>query len=130
MKKKTRLTAVRRTAFAFAGIAAVPLAVAAYDALDVTNPIMPAVGETAAGACDQDGVTTSYTYGSTGKNGVRVTSVRVSSIAADCVNGTVSFMDDTIEVAAYTGNVTSGTLTLTTNIWTNDFTSVRVALYP
>ncbi|MGA0863527.1 MAG: hypothetical protein ACO3RB_06510 [Ilumatobacteraceae bacterium] len=33
-------------------------------------------------------------------------------------------------VAAYTGNVASGLLTLATNVWTNDFTSVRVALYP
>lgn len=130
MKKKTRLTAVRRTAFAIVGIAAVPLAVAAYDALNVTNPVMPAVGETAAGACDQDGVTTSYTYGSTRTNGVRVTAVQVSNIAAACTNGTVIFMSGTTEVAAYTGNVASGTLTLTTSIWTNEFTSVRVALYP
>lgn len=132
MKKnnRTRLTLVRRTSLALAAIAAVPLAVAAYDALNVTNPIMPAVGETAVGACDQDGVNTTYTYGSTSNNGVKVASVKVSNIAAECANGTVSFMNGTTEVAAYTGTVASGSLTLTTNIWTNDFTSVRVALYP
>lgn len=130
MSKKTRFTSVRRISFAIVGLAAVPLAVAAYDALNVNNPIMPAVGETAVGACDQDGVTTSYTYGSTSNNGVKVTSVNVSDIAADCANGTVSFMNGAAEAASYTGNVTAGALTLATNIWTNEFTSVRVALYP
>lgn len=120
----------KRLAFSVFGIAALPLAVAAYDALNVSNPVMPAVGETAVGACDQDGVTTSYTYGTTSNNGVKVNSVKVSNIAADCANGTVSFLNGTTEVASYTGNVSSGSLTLTTNIWTNDFTSVRVALYP
>lgn len=128
--KKTRLTLARRAAFTVAGLAAVPLAVAAYDALTVSNPVMPAVGETAVGACDNDGVSTSYTYGSTRTNGVRVTAVQVSNIAANCANGTVSFLNGTTEVAAYTGNVTAGALNLSTNIWTNEFTSVRVALYP
>ena len=128
--KKTRLTMARRAAFTIAGLTAVPLAVAAYDALTVSNPVMPAVGETAVGACDNDGVSTSYTYGSTRTNGVRVTAVQVSNIAANCANGTVSFLNGTTEVAAYTGNVTAGALNLSTNIWTNEFTSVRVALYP
>ncbi len=128
--KKTRLTMARRAAFTIAGLAAVPLAVAAYDALTVSNPIMPAVGETAVGACDNDGVSTSYTYGSTRTNGVKVTAVQVSGIAADCANGTVSFLNGTTEVAAYSGNVTAGALNLSANIWTNEFTSVRVALYP
>jgi hypothetical protein len=91
---------------------------------------MPAVGETAVGACDGDGVSTTYTYGSTSNNGVKVVGVTVSDIAAECANGTVGFMTGTTEVAAYTGNVASGLLTLATNVWTNDFTSVRVALYP
>ena len=128
--KKTRFTVARRTAFAMASLAAIPLAVAAYDTLTVSNPVMPAVGETAVGACDQDGVSTSYTYGSTRTNGVRVNAVQVSNIAADCANGTVSFLNGTTEVAAYSGNVTAGSLNLSTNIWTNEFTSVRVALYP
>jgi hypothetical protein len=120
----------RRVVSAALALAAIPLGVAAYDALQVTNPAMPAVGETAVGACDGDGVITTYTYGTTSSNGVKVTGVTVSGIAADCANGTVGFMDGTTEVAAYTGNVVSGSLTLATNVWTNDFTSVRVALYP
>ena len=121
---------MRRIALAAFSFAAVPIGVAAYDALDVTSPVMPAVGETAVGACDKDGVTTSYTYGSTRTNGVRVNAVQVSNISAACTNGTVSFLNGTTEVAAYTGNVASGALSLNTNIWTNEFTSVRVALYP
>lgn len=130
MKHTSRKTTRRMIVLVASSMAVVPLAVAAYDALTVSNPIMPAVGETAVGACDNDGVTTSYTYGSTRTNGVRVTAVQVSNIAATCANGTVSFLNGTTEVAAYTGNVTAGALNLSTNIWTNEFTSVRVALYP
>ena len=130
MKKTHKRSIGKRIALGAFSVAALPLAVAAYDALDVTNPVMPAVGESSVGACDKDGVTTSYTYGSTRTNGVRVNAVQVSSIAAACTNGTVSFMNGTTEVAAYTGAVADGTLSLNTNIWTNEFTSVRVALYP
>ena len=130
MKTTHKKSLRRRIGHAAFSIAAVPIAVAAYDALIVTNPVMPAVGETAVGACDNDGVTTSYTYGTTRTNGVRVNAVQVSNISAACTNGTVSFLNGTTEVAAYTGNVASGALSLNTNIWTNEFTSVRVALYP
>ena len=129
-RSQTRRKMAKKVAAASLSLIAIPLGVAAYDALQVTNPAMPAVGETAVGACDGDGVTTKYTYGSTSNNGVKVTGVTVSGIAADCANGTVGFMKGTTEVATYTGNVTSGSLTLATNVWTNDFTSVRVALYP
>ncbi len=128
--RPTRRRVAKKVATAMFGLVAIPLAVAAYDALTVENPIMPAVGETAVGACDSDGVTTSYTYGTTRNNGVKITAVTITGIAAACTNGTFSFMNGTTEVAAYTGQVASGALTLATNVWTNDFTSVRVALYP
>lgn len=126
----TRRKLAKRIASASLALIAIPLGVAAYDALQVTNPRMPAVGETAVGACDSDGVTTNYTYGSTSNNGVRVTAVQVSGIAADCTLGTVTFLNGTTTVATHSGSVASGVLTLSTNTWTNDFTSVRVALYP
>ncbi|MEY2966093.1 MAG: hypothetical protein RLY50_143 [Actinomycetota bacterium] len=129
-EKHSRRKLAKRFASASLALLAIPLGVAAYDALQVSNPPMPAVGETAVGACDGDGVSTTYTYGSTSNNGVKVVGVTVSDIAAECANGTVGFMTGTTEVAAYTGNVASGLLTLATNVWTNDFTSVRVALYP
>ena len=130
MKKSHRTPLGRRIALAAFSIAAVPVAVAAYDALDVTSPVMPAVGETAVGACDKDGVATTYTYGATNKNGVKVETVKISDIAGECANGTVTFLKDSTAVANYTEKVASGTLSLNTNIWTNEFTSVRVALYP
>ena len=121
----------KRQAFlATLGLAVIPAAVFAYDSLSVSVPSMPAVGETAAGACDPDGVTTTYTYGATSNLGIKVAGATVSGIAAACTNGTISFMNGTTTVATYSGSVASGSMTLTTNVWTNDFTSVRVALYP
>ena len=120
----------RRAFLAAIGLAVIPAAVYAYDTLTVAVPRMPAVGETAAGACDADGVTTTYTYGATSNLGIKVSGANVTGIAADCTTGTVSFMNGTVTVATYSGTVASGSLILTTNVWTNDFTSVRVALYP
>lgn len=126
---KRRKHAKRGTLIGLA-LLAVPMSAWAYDALNVNVPLLPAVGENMAGACDPDGVTTSYTYGPTANNGVKVTGVNVASVAAGCSNGTVSFMNGTTVVASYSGNVSSGALSLTTSVWTNEFTSVRVALYP
>ena len=120
----------RRIALATLGLAVVPVAAFAYDTLTVSVPMMPAVGETAAGACDADGVTTTYTYGATTNNGIKVSAAQISGIAAGCTTGSLSFMNGTTTVATYSGTVASGAMTLTTNVWTNDFTSVRVALYP
>lgn len=120
----------RRAMYAALGLALAPVAVYAYDALNVSIPIMPAVGENAAGACDTNGVSTSYTYGATTNNGIRVSAATVSGIAPECTTGTLSFMNGTTAVATYSGTVTAGTLNLTTSVWTNDFTSVRVALFP
>ena len=120
----------RRVVLAALGLAAMPVAAYAYDTLTVSVPMMPAVGETAAGACDADGVTTTYTYGATNNNGIKVSAAQISGIAAGCTTGSLSFMNGTTTVATYSGTVASGAMTLTTNVWTNDFTSVRVALYP
>lgn len=120
----------RRALLLALGVAALPAAALAFEALTVSVPIMPAVGETAAGACDSDGVTTTYTYGTTNNNGIRVTGANIAQIDASCTTGTLSFMNGTTTVATYSGTVASGALALATNVWTNDFTSVRVALFP
>ena len=120
----------RRVLYAAFALAAMPAAVMAYEALTVTLPNMPAVGETDAGACDTDGVTTTYTYGATSKNGVKVETAKVTGISTDCTIGTLTFMNGTTAVASYNGTVTAGALNYVTNVWTNEFTSVRVALYP
>lgn len=122
----------RRIAIAtgFLALALIPASVYAYDALTVDVPSMPAVGESVAGACDSDGVVTSYTYGNTSSNGIRVDSITVTGIASGCTNLTVAFMDGSTTAASYSGSVTLGSATLNTNVWTYQFTSVRVALYP
>lgn len=112
------------------GLIVIPTSVYAYDALTVDVPSMPAVGESIAGACDSDGVATSYTYGPTSANGIKVSSVTVSNIDSDCSNLTVAFMNGSTVAGSYSGTITSGSATLTTNVWTYDFTSVRVALFP
>jgi hypothetical protein len=132
MPIKTNLKKQRRIALALicAGLIVVPSAAYAFDALTVEVPKMPAVGESTAGACDTDGVSTTYTYGATSANGIKVASVQVTGVNASCSNLTVAFMNGTTVVATYSGAVSSGAATLTTNVWTYDFTSVRVALYP
>lgn len=109
---------------------ALPAAVMAIDSLSVQIPFLPAVGESNAQACDSNGVATSYTYGNTSANGIKVTSVTVSDISTDCKTVTVDFMSGETAVATYTGAVTTPSVTLATNIFTNTFTSVRVLLGP
>jgi len=109
---------------------ALPAAVMAFDSLNVAVPFMPAVGESQAQACDSDGVTTTYSYGNTSQNGIRVTSATVSGISANCSAVTVDFMNGESVVASYTSAVSATSVTLTTNIFTNTFTSVRVLLAP
>ncbi|MGA1682557.1 MAG: hypothetical protein ACO4A0_10070, partial [Ilumatobacteraceae bacterium] len=70
---------------------ALPVTALAFDSLNVDLPFLPAVGESAAEACDSDGVATSFAYGNTSSNGIRVTSVTVDGIAANCTNLTVDF---------------------------------------
>ena len=109
---------------------ALPVTALAFDSLNVDLPFLPAVGESAAEACDSDGVATSFTYGNTSSNGIRVTSVTVDGIAANCTNLTVDFMDGETPTASYSGAVVGTTTTLTTSVFTNTFNSVRVLLGP
>jgi hypothetical protein len=113
-----------------AALLAVPTAVVAFDSLSVSVPLMPAVGEGTAQACDTNGVSTSYTYGNTSAQGIKVTSVTVADISPSCLTVTVDFMNGETAVASYNGPVTSTAVTLNTNIFTNSFTSVRVLLGP
>lgn len=110
--------------------AALPIAALAFDRLNVDVPFLPAVGESAAEACDSDGVTTSFAYGNTSSNGIKVTSVTVDGIAGDCTDLTIDFMEGETAIASYSGAVVGATTTLTTSVWTDTFTSVRVLLGP
>ena len=109
---------------------ALPAAVFAIDSLSVQIPFLPAVGESTAQACDANGVSTTYTYGNTSANGIKVTSVTVADISPDCKTVTVDFMNGETAVASYNGTVGASSVTLTTNIFTNTFNSVRVLLAP
>ena len=132
MPKWKPLNKRRRVAIAlvFAGLIAIPTTAYAFDALVVDVPTMPAVGEGTASACDTNGVATTYTYGNTSSNGIRVNTVQVTGIDAKCTNLTVAFLNGSTVAASYSGAVASGSATLNTTVWTNDFTSVRVALFP
>lgn len=99
-------------------------------ALTVQVPLLPAVGQGTAQTCDSDGVDTSFTYGNSSKNGVKVTGVTVGKISADCATATVEFVNADSIVATYSGSVSSGAVTLATNIFTNEFNDVRVVLSP
>lgn len=127
-KRKRRLG--WKIGLAGAACLALPAAVAAIDSLSVAIPFLPAVGESGAQACDENGVSTSYTYGNSSAQGIKVTSVTVSDISTDCQTVTVDFMSGETAVASYTGAVGSTSVTLATNIFTNTFSSVRVLLGP
>jgi hypothetical protein len=132
MSPWTKTTRRKRLAIigTVAALIVLPGAVYGYDALTVDVPAMPAVGESVAGACDDNGVATTYTYGPTSSNGIKVNAVTVTGVAESCTNLTVAFMNGSTTVATYSGAVSTGSATLSTNVWTSDFTSVRVALYP
>lgn len=99
-------------------------------ALTVQVPFLPAVGQTTAQACDSDGVSTVFTYGNSSNNGVKVTSVTVSSINANCALAKVEFVNNDTIVENYSSSVASGSATMSTNIFTNAFNDVRVVLTP
>ena len=75
-------------------------------------------------------MSTTYTYGNTSANGIKVTSVTVADISPDCATVTVDFMNDETTVASYNGTVGASSVTLTTNIFSNTFNSVRALLAP
>ena len=118
---------------AVALLAVLGLAGGAYalGSINVSVPLFPVVGQAEIKACDSDGVTTSYTYGNSSAKGVKVLSGTVSGIDNSCKTATMEFVDasDAI-VKTYSGAVAGGSATLSTNIFTNEFTSVRVVLTP
>ena len=102
----------------------------ALEALNVDIPILPAVGEASARACDSDGVATAFTYGNSSNKGIKVTGVTISQIAADCKRSTVEFVLGGNVVTAVNGTVSGGSSVIATNIFTNEFDSVRVTVQP
>lgn len=102
----------------------------ALNALSVDVPLFPAVGEANAGSCDTDGVTTTYTYGNSSANGMKITAASVKSIASACATGSVEFLLKDVVVTAYPGSVSSGTMNVSTSIFTGQFDAVRVVLNP
>lgn len=128
-KKKNRKPVVLASALvAFLLTAGIAYGIAA---LNVTLPLFPAIGQATAQPCDNDGVNTSFTYGNSSANGVRVTSATISGIAASCTTATIEFLTASGNVVeAKTGPVSSGTATLNVNVWTNDFDDVRITLNP
>lgn len=102
----------------------------ALEALNVDVPIMPAVGEATARACDNDGVATAFTYGNSSNKGIKVASVTISQIAADCKRSTVEFVLGGNVVSTVNGTVAAGSSVIATNIFTNEFDNVRVTVQP
>jgi len=121
--KRTLVIGILVGSFLLTGIAQ------AITPLVISSPFFAAVGQNEAVACDSDGVTTSYEYGNSRNNGIKVNSVTVTGISVDCLVVKVIFIDGTDETS-YTGSNTTGSVTIATNIWTNEFTDFRVVLLP
>ncbi|MFM7146824.1 MAG: hypothetical protein ACKOW5_10890 [Actinomycetales bacterium] len=102
----------------------------ALEALNVNIPILPAVGEASARACDTDGVSTASSYGNSSNKGIKVVSATVSDIASDCKRATVEFVLGGNVVTAFNGTVSGGSSVIATNIFTNELDSVRVTVLP
>lgn len=114
-------------------VAAVGIASGAYalGAISVSAPLFPAVGQASAKACDSDGVDTTYTYGNSSAKGVKVVSGTVSGIDSACKTATMEFVDASdVIIKTYSGAVAGGSATVSTNIFTDEFNSVRVILAP
>lgn len=123
-KKKTFIVALLLSTFALTGT------VYAIAPLVITSPVFGTIGQNDAVACDTDGVATSYTYGASSNNGIKVTSATVTGMSTSCSQVQVIFLNSTTEVSTYSGTNTTGSLTIQTNIWTNEFSVVRVVLLP
>lgn len=102
----------------------------ALSALNVDVPLFPSVGEANAQSCDPDGVTTTFTYGNSSANGMKVASAIVKGISTNCTTGSVEFLLNGSVASTYSGSVAAGSMTVATNIFTNQFDSVRVVLNP
>ena len=124
--KRTVIIAV--SAFAALGIAGGAYAIGA---ISVNAPLFPAVGQATVKACDNDGVDTTYTYGNSSAKGVKVESGTITGIDANCKTATMEFVDSSEAIVkSYSGAVTSGSAKVSTNIFTNEFDSVRIILAP
>ena len=124
--KRTAIIVV--SAFAALGIAG---GAYALGAISVNAPLFPAVGQASAKACDSDGVDTTYTYGNSSAKGVKVLSGTVSGIDSACKTATMEFVDASdVIIKTYSGAVAGGSATVSTNIFTDEFNSVRVILAP
>ena len=123
-----RIIALAVPVFAVVGIAG---GAYALGAISVDAPIFPVVGQANIEVCDSDGVATTYVYGNSNAKGVRVVSGTVTGINSDCKTATMEFVDSTQAiVATYSGAVTGGSTTVSTNIFTSEFDSVRIVLAP
>ena len=114
-------------------VAAVGLAGGAYalGAISVSAPIFPVVGQASIEVCDSDGVSTTYTYGNSSAKGVKVESGTISGIDSACKTATMEFVNSSEAIVkSYSGSVAGGSTTVATNIFTNEFDSVRVILAP
>jgi hypothetical protein len=124
IKRGTVGVIVATTVLAGAGTAV------ALEALNVDIPILPAVGEASARACDSDGVATAFGYGNSSNKGIKVVSATVSDIASDCKRATVEFVLGGNVVTAFNGTVSAGSSVIATSIFTNEFDNVRVTVQP
>lgn len=129
MKKNIKKTAILGiSAFALVGIAG---GAYALGSISVSAPIFPVVGQADIKVCDNDGVDTIYTYGNSSAKGVKVESGTVSGINNNCKTVKMEFVDSSDAIVKqYSGVVTSESVTLSTNIFTNEFNSVRIILAP
>jgi hypothetical protein len=114
-------------------VAAMGVAGGAYalGTISVSAPLFPVVGQATAKACDSDGVDTTYTYGNSSAKGVKVESGTITGIDSECKTATLEFINasDNI-VKTYSSAIAGGSATVSTNIFTNEFDSVRVILIP
>ena len=124
VKRGTVVAVVATAVLAGAGTAV------ALEALNVDVPILPAVGEASARACDNDGVATAFSYGNSSNRGIKVVSATLSDIAADCKRATIEFVQGANVVSAFSGTVSGGSSVIVTSIFTNEFDNVRVTVQP
>jgi len=121
--KKTLIIGILLGSFLLTGIAQ------AITPLVISSPLFAAIGQNQAIACDTDGVSTSFSYGNSRNNGIKINSVTVTGASTSCPTVSVIFINGSDETS-YTGSNTTGTVTIATNIWTNEFTDFRVVLLP
>jgi hypothetical protein len=116
-------------------LAAIPLAfglgAATASDRELHMPLGPFVAQGTTIACDTDGVSLEFTYGASRKDAIKVTGVTVSDIASSCSAVRVKFLDGDKVVDSADGVVVNGVATMSpNNVWTKEFTDVRVVVLP